>query len=133
MKWGVRRYQNEDGTLTPAGKRRYQQYSDAMSKGYANLSNQLPGIAAVAKYRADTGRATDPNADTEKIRKDTITDFTLGWLESDSNFKKARKIAEKYNMSAWNEDVRDEETSYKEAMSTRSLDPYLKKFGNYKV
>lgn len=23
MKWGVRRYQNKDGTLTPAGKRRY--------------------------------------------------------------------------------------------------------------
>ena len=23
MKWGVRRYQNKDGTLTPAGKARY--------------------------------------------------------------------------------------------------------------
>ena len=23
MKWGVRRYQNEDGTLTSAGKKRY--------------------------------------------------------------------------------------------------------------
>lgn len=23
MKWGVRRYQNEDGTLTPEGKERY--------------------------------------------------------------------------------------------------------------
>lgn len=23
MKWGVRRYQNDDGTLTPAGKKRY--------------------------------------------------------------------------------------------------------------
>jgi len=23
MKWGVRRFQNKDGTLTPAGKRRY--------------------------------------------------------------------------------------------------------------
>ena len=23
MKWGVRRYQNKDGSLTPAGKRRY--------------------------------------------------------------------------------------------------------------
>lgn len=23
MKWGVRRYQNEDGSLTNAGKRRY--------------------------------------------------------------------------------------------------------------
>lgn len=23
MKWGIRRYQNEDGTLTPEGKKRY--------------------------------------------------------------------------------------------------------------
>lgn len=29
MKWGVRRYQNPDGSLTPAGKKRYQKlYSD---------------------------------------------------------------------------------------------------------
>lgn len=27
MKWGVRRYQNEDGSLTPEGERRY--YKDA--------------------------------------------------------------------------------------------------------
>ena len=25
MKWGVRRYQNKDGSLTPAGKKRYSQ------------------------------------------------------------------------------------------------------------
>ena len=25
MKWGVRRYQNKDGTLTPLGKKRYQE------------------------------------------------------------------------------------------------------------
>lgn len=28
MKWGVRRYQNKDGTLTPAGKKRYNDMSD---------------------------------------------------------------------------------------------------------
>lgn len=32
MKWGVRRYQNEDGTLTKAGERRYSR--DAREKGY---------------------------------------------------------------------------------------------------
>ena len=29
MKWGVRRYQNPDGTLTPAGKKRYDRLEDA--------------------------------------------------------------------------------------------------------
>lgn len=28
MKWGVRRYQNKDGTLTDAGKKRYRETSD---------------------------------------------------------------------------------------------------------
>lgn len=33
MKWGVRRYQNKDGTLTPAGKKRYDRdVQDNLSK-----------------------------------------------------------------------------------------------------
>ena len=28
MKWGVRRYQNKDGSLTPAGKKRYAEMSE---------------------------------------------------------------------------------------------------------
>ena len=28
MKWGVRRYQNKDGSLTPKGKKRYDNMSD---------------------------------------------------------------------------------------------------------
>lgn len=34
MKWGVRRYQNADGSLTNAGKKRYAR--DAREKGYKN-------------------------------------------------------------------------------------------------
>lgn len=32
MKWGVRRYQNPDGSLTAAGKARY--YKNDIKKGY---------------------------------------------------------------------------------------------------
>ena len=35
MKWGVRRYQNEDGTLTSAGKKRYNDDSDKLAKAVA--------------------------------------------------------------------------------------------------
>lgn len=35
QKWGRRRFQNKDGTLTPAGKKRYER--DAMEKGYKNF------------------------------------------------------------------------------------------------
>ena len=36
MKWGVRRYQNKDGTLTPAGKKRYNR-----SLGIRNKSGSI--------------------------------------------------------------------------------------------
>jgi len=39
MKWGVRRYQNDDGTLTSAGKQRYSKMSDA--KLHKTLKKQI--------------------------------------------------------------------------------------------
>lgn len=46
MKWGVRRYQNKDGSLTPAGKKRYSNWSDdaktaasIKKKGVKEMSN----------------------------------------------------------------------------------------------
>ena len=38
MKWGVRRYQNSDGTLTDAGKKRYAR--DAREKGYSKYDDE---------------------------------------------------------------------------------------------
>lgn len=34
MKWGVRRYQNKDGTLTPAGQKRYDNMSNDAKKAH---------------------------------------------------------------------------------------------------
>lgn len=36
MKWGIRRYQNKDGTLTAAGKARYEKAIDAQDSKYAS-------------------------------------------------------------------------------------------------
>ena len=45
MKWGVRRYQNKDGTLTPAGKKRYnrdvQKTSAQLGRTMATRKRQL--------------------------------------------------------------------------------------------
>ena len=32
MRWGVRRYQNSDGTLTPAGQKRYNKEVEKLKK-----------------------------------------------------------------------------------------------------
>lgn len=46
QKWGIRRFQNKDGSLTNAGKRRYEEYSDdykvsrdIKKKGVKSMSN----------------------------------------------------------------------------------------------
>ena len=51
MRWGVRRYQNKDGTLTEAGKKRYGR--DAREKGYNTYDS------GTGKYTKKTKKGTD--------------------------------------------------------------------------
>ena len=76
MKWGVRRYQNKDGTLTSSGRKRYQDTSAGLkgiikrkeesrsvenrAKKYKNLSDEMAykvakGEQAASRYLAYTG------------------------------------------------------------------------------
>lgn len=66
MKWGVRRYQNEDGTLTELGKKRYNR--DADEQGYDRTSS------TGARYKV-TGSKKNPknerlNADANRWVKE---------------------------------------------------------------
>lgn len=67
MKWGVRRFQNKDGSLTNAGRKRYgEQIGEAMSKGYAKVKS---GVQAKIKARQDAKAM-------EKLRKKPLKDLT---------------------------------------------------------
>jgi hypothetical protein len=80
MKWGVRRYQNKDGTLTPAGKKRYER--DIQT----NLSKKK-------KSRIDTSKP-DPNRWVKEdiIRKKKVTDASSKLVTDLQNVeKKTRK------------------------------------------
>ena len=67
MKWGVRRYQNKDGTLTAAGKKRFQQeraYQGKMNsketEAYAKYRIKKRGaLQALADERETLNRATE--------------------------------------------------------------------------
>ena len=50
MKWGVRRYQNKDGSLTPAGKSRYNEDSDKLAKAVATK------VEAIHDYKQSVDR-----------------------------------------------------------------------------
>lgn len=81
MKWGVRRYQNKDGTLTPAGRKRYEE-----SDSYGSHEDHL-------KPRSKTASAMS-----DKELQEAITRLQREKLYSDLTAPKAskgHKIAEK--------------------------------------
>lgn len=64
QKWGIRRFQNEDGSLTDAGKKRYGIQSDGtMSKGgqkrYEKDTYKELSRADEERYRNDLGKAIE--------------------------------------------------------------------------
>lgn len=85
MKWGVRRYQNPDGTLTPAGIKKYskkQWAKESYNSNRSKLGKAYDKITGAHKYAADMmyGLSTDKerkkaaytytnNKVREKIRK----------------------------------------------------------------
>lgn len=46
MKWGIRRYQNEDGTLTPEGQRRYYSYEGAKRARHLKNAGLVAGMGS---------------------------------------------------------------------------------------
>ena len=92
MKWGVRRYQNPDGTLTPAGKSRYDKLN-AKASEQKNPKAKFKLQAKAAKYgtqtpkeKAETQKKVEEfqkkkieeteKIDLEKIRNNFVDDET---------------------------------------------------------
>lgn len=85
MKWGVRRYQNKDGTLTKAGKKRYDKELESLSKEERALKNKLRTQAKLKKLedkrksvdelkKSAEGSKSKPDNDTKP--KKTIEDVS---------------------------------------------------------
>lgn len=69
MKWGVRRYQNEDGTLTEAGKRRVKRAST-----YENRLNRLDksAVKEISRYNSADRKITKIEKKIKKVGSNNI-------------------------------------------------------------
>lgn len=95
MKWGVRRYQNKDGTLTKAGKKRYDKEMTKLKKEAATLRNKQRVKAKLDKLeeqrrKVDTLRGKSASdSDSQKSnsapKKRTIKDLSDDELRSAIN------------------------------------------------
>ena len=68
MKWGIRRYQNKDGTLTSAGKKRYAQTGVEGYEYKSRLTKHHEKYAEKRAAKADELEAKGKTAKAEKMR-----------------------------------------------------------------
>ena len=92
MKWGVRRFQNEDGTFTEAGKKRYGKYENSdgtlTDEGISRYRASNGGLSKKGKKRL---KEVDPESTVGKmLRKiDRAGDFDKNWTKA---YNKAAEI-----------------------------------------
>lgn len=130
MKWGVRRYQNKDGSLTSAGKKRIsKEYKKASIAGDNNLRKRYNSIyvnsynktankmnsGGIEKFNKEQKEKYGENyAQREGYESDYINMFNkelsktlykslLDFTISDKNYRKADELVKRYNMTSWDE------------------------------
>lgn len=128
MKWGVRRYRNEDGSLTAKGKKKYsKQYEKLSAKVRRDIqktsnSRFLNSYNKAASYMSSGGIDKFNKAQEKKYGKDYTnrdgytSDYTkefdkvyskyymedyYNFVKNNKNYKKADDLVKKYNMTSW--------------------------------
>ena len=101
IKWGVRRYQNPDGTLTGAGKKRNEKLaskqSDSVSKVGSLMSQRSQAIVGVEKYRIEKeiGKQLD------KMKKIYVSELNKGNTEFGKQTVKAIQDKHGKDIANW--------------------------------
>ena len=80
MKWGVRRYQNKDGSLTPAGRKR----ADKLQKKYSELT----GRKLVKNHRDDLHKKKNVNnmSDEELAKRASRLELENRYVSAINNY-----------------------------------------------
>lgn len=130
MKWGVRRYRNEDGTLTDKGRKRVSKdyaklnkkvgdnrtrnYSSSYVKSYNRVANEMNN-GGIEKYNKeqekkhgkDFHKQDDYVSGYESIFNKKLAKYMNAELKSidvkDPNFQKAQRMVKDYDMTKWND------------------------------
>ena len=109
QKWGVRRFQNKDGSLTPAGKQKYgskenfdKQYPEDVKKSINKAKSGMSKAGGAVKKAQDFNDEMVKKANKEQIKKDV----------SKMSDQELKKIVDRLNM----------EERYKQVMNSRAAE-----------
>ena len=123
QKWGIRRYQNEDGTLTDEGKKRYQKIEDDVKKA-ALIEEQGTAIANYGNLRE--GRAHNEDSDiSRKVRLNTV-----------ANREKIDKLIKELDDSGYFKQTYGKKMTfddYKSSIEAQAYRNFIKKYGQIKI
>lgn len=130
MKWGYRRYQNADGSLTKSGQKRIsKKYKKLVTKGDNELQKQHQSMymksynkaadimnngkidkfnkEQAKKYGKDFAKRDGYEEDYIKMFNDELdkqmSKSMNDFYLSDKNYKKAEALVQKYDMTKWDE------------------------------
>lgn len=99
QKWGVRRFQNPDGSLTPAGQRRFRNLLDADEKYKAAVKESTKAANDEYKYVKKSGRLKGRGEDYKEVVQELYTEddkFKPIVDKRIDTWKKARDLGEKH-------------------------------------
>ena len=117
MKWGIRRYQNPDGSLTPAGRRRLQQNAARVEK--TRREYERAGLFKRGKAREKYDRARDRyDKFASKLEYNKMTDEQL--LAKTKDFMKNQSVtmvANSQNIKAGERSLEDKIRLYSTVVS----------------
>ena len=145
MKWGVRRYQNPDGSLTAAGRKKIskkykklaikcdkdmqKQYQSMYLKSYNEAANKMNNgeidrfnNEQKKKYGKDFAKRDGYIEDYEKMFNNELQkNMNKSLIEfrlSNSNYQKADALVKKYGMTKWNDLARNNQEAFDRIRST---------------
>lgn len=123
QKWGIRRYQNEDGSLTPAGRRRYR---DELSQ----IKNKKEAKLSVARRMAKDIKR-NPALLTEYNK--AYENYHALSEEYDSTVKKFNKLRKQYAKEYYDSEIAFRPDEYKSTKEIDDLKDYADDYAYDKI
>lgn len=115
MKWGIRRYQNKDGTLTPAGKKRYNREMEKLKAEKKVLQNRQRTQAKLDKLDAmkkevnsmKRGEKVDPEETVQQKKDRILKSRSASQLYKNAHLFDDDELQKAYNRLNTEKNIRD--------------------------
>lgn len=135
QKWGIRRYQNEDGSLTPLGQKRYRRYKEIEESGkfgefYERHKSEANEIEKQyhAKMEPYEKKFNDAIADIEKRQQDRARRYDeeakkiqKKHLSNDKYREEIRELGKRFTKEGWADSEKYDELYDQYEKETRKI------------